>query len=810
MKRLLFLLLFISSQYVFCQINIRVVDQFGSSLDRVEISYNGQIFFTDQEGNAKIPISDSQNVLSIQKKGFQPFEKIISPDPKVQNLTVLLVEYIKTTQIPEVIFQRNKTIKTTDVTSIEISEKQAREIVSVAGGIEGLLKTLPSVNSNTELSSQYMVRGGNYDENLIYINDVEIYRPFLIRNSLQEGMSIINPDMVSNISFSAGGFEARYGDKMSSALNIYYRKPEKLEFSQDLSLIGSRTTIGYASKDKKFTGLISARYRDTEWMLDSEGEDTDFKPKYFDVQSYFTYSFSEKWSASFLGYLSKNTYEMIPHKKEVEFGSLQNPIHISIFYNGKEDDSYKNMMGTASLFFKPNKKWLFSWDNFAYQNREKEYYTISSAYLLSAFDPTTGKPTTSYDVVGQIDHARNDLLTRVFGSQLKAKFSPDLNTDYEIGFKVEKEKIEDVTNEWQLLDYTGDSVPKPDLGLGVLDPTDLTLNYQMQGDNKVNPLRLSAYAQYSKKFYWGENKVFVNAGVRGQHWDFNKETIISPRLQFAFKPNWDADFLFRLSGGVYYQAPFYKEMKNLSGEFNKDIEAQKSIQVVAGADYEFSLKDRPFKLTAEAYYKKLDNLIPFFVENVRTRYTGANNADGYAYGVEARLFGEFVPGVDSWISASYGRAFENIEGRGVVSRPTDPRFRFAMFFQDYMPTFPTMKVNITVVYSSGLPTGAPVLFDPITNLPDYTSAYRFQKRLPDYKRVDIGLTKVFIDQKNKAESKFWSNFKELALGVQIFNAFNIKNTVSNHWVTDVASGYSYPVPVRLIDRFFNVKLEVKL
>lgn len=716
-------------------------------------------------------------------------------------LPAMIFAQNKEKEIEEIVFQKRTTRKNTDLTSTNISVQQAQQVASISGGIEGILKSLPSVNSNTELSSQYMVRGGNYDENLIYINDIEIYRPFLIRNAQQEGMSIINPDMVSVVNFSAGGFEARYGDKMASALNIYYREPEKLELSGEASLIGGRLTTGLASKDKKLTALVSGRYRNTNLVLNTLNEDTDFQPQYFDIQSYINYHFNSKWHLSFIGYLSKNDYEMIPKQKSVEFGSIQRPITLDVFYGGKENDSYQNMMGTASLHFKANKKWRFSWDNFAYQNREREYYSIASAYRLHTFDPQTGEPTTSYDIGGQIDHARNDLYIKTFGTQLKARFSPDANTDLEVGAKLEKEHLKDDTNEWQLIDYSGYTKPRDLENLGSLDASDLTLKYRISGKNDISPTRYSAYAQFSKKMMWNDTKIFVNAGARLQHWDFNQETIVSPRMQVALKPNWNADMLFRLAGGVYYQSPFYKEIKDLEGNFNTNIKSQKSVQVVLAHDYEFKLSNRPFKLTTEAYYKKMNHLIPYYVDNVRVRYSGKNNAEGYAYGIDARLFGEFVPGVDSWISASYARVFENIDGKGYIPRPTDQRFKVTMFYQDYMPKFPSMKVNLTLVYANGLPNGASVFANP----------YDFQATLPSYKRVDIGLTKVFIDQKNyKAHGNFWKNFKELSLGVQIFNAFNINNTIANQWVNDTQTGYIYPAPIRLTGRFFNVKLEFKL
>ena len=796
--------------FAFSQINLKVLDEEGRPVPAANVSYNNQTFTTDDNGFVKIPIASSDQSLFIQKTSFKGFNKNIKITPKVQNVNILFVKAERETEIEEVVFQKKGKPKVTDLTSMEISAKEAQQVASLSGGVEGLLKTLPSVNSNAELSSQYMVRGGNYDENLIYINDIEIYRPFLIRNSLQEGLSIINPDMVQSINFSAGGFEAKYGDKMSSSLNIYYRQPTQFELSGEASLIGGRLSTGFASKDKKLSAMISGRYRNTNLVLNTLNEDTDFNPQYMDFQTYINYKLNDKWAFSFIGYWSKNDYEMIPKVKEVEFGTLQSPLKLSVFYSGKEDDKYKNMMGTASINFKPNKKWAFTLDNFAYQNREREYYSIASGYLLQSFDPITGAPVASYDVGGQIDHARNDLMVKTYGTQFKTKFSPDVNTDFEVGLKFEKENLRDFTNEWQLVDSLGYSTPRNYVDPGTLDPSQLRLRYSISGANHIEPTRISGYAQYSKKFYWGENRVFVNAGVRAAHWDFNDETIISPRGQIAIKPNWEMDMLFTVSGGIYYQAPFYKEIKDVDGIFNSNIKSQRSMQFILKNDYEFSMSERPFKLTTELYYKKMDHLIPYYLDNVRIRYSGENNSEGYAYGIDTRLFGEFVPGVDSWISASYARVYENINNQGYIPRPTDPRFRFSMFYQDYMPKFPSMRVNLTLVYANGLPSGTPISLDEFGK-PDFEAPYKYQRTLPSYKRVDIGLSKVFIDQKdNKVNAGFWSNFKELTLGVQIFNAFNISNTIANQWVNDVNSGYNYPVPVRLTGRFFNVKLEFKL
>lgn len=714
------------------------------------------------------------------------------------------------TDIEKVVFQNKQKIKITDITQIKVSRQDINQVTAISGGVEGVLKSYPGVNSNTELSSQYMVRGGSYDENLTYINNIEIYRPLLVRNSQQEGLSIINPDMVEVASFSSGGFEAKYGDKMSSVLNIYYRNPTKNELRMEAGLLGGRLSTALVSKNKKFTSLVSVRYRDIGLIFNTLNEETDFKPLYADVQSYLGYELNSKWKINFLGIFSQNRYEMIPKYKVVNFGTALTPMSVEIGYAGRENDSYRNKMGVFSLNYKANSKWNFLLDIFGYQNREREYYTISSGYRIHRFDPITSEPIPSYDIGGQMDHARNDLLISNYGLQFKMFFSPFLNTDIEAGVKYEKENITDRTNEWQLIDYQGYVSPREGIVPGQLDTSLLKLHYHISGNNYISPNRFSFYSQLSQKFLWRENKIFFNAGVRFQHWSFNHQQLWSPRFQWAIKPNWKADILFRMSAGIYYQAPFYKEIKNFSGEFSNQIKAQKSFQILLGKDYEFQWYQRPFKLTTELYYKSMSDLMPYFMDNVRIRYSGKNNAKGYAYGIDTRLYGAFVPGVDSYISASYGRVFENIDNKGYAPRATDQRFRFSVFYQDYMPKFPSMKVNLTLIYASGLPTGSPIKVNHLGEL-DFENPYSFRSFLPSYKRVDIGLSKVFIDEKKfQPSSKFWKNFRELTLGVQIFNAFNIRNVVGNQWISDVSSQNIFSVPIYLTGRFFNVKLEIKI
>ena len=705
----------------------------------------------------------------------------------------------KEKEIPEITFVGTRKASDLTATSVEVGNLQGMPTIS--GGVEGILNTF-AVSTASELSSLYRVRGGNYDENLVYINGVEVYKPMTVRSGEQEGMSIINPDMVSTINFSAGGFEARYGDKMSSVLDILYRRPKKPEASLEASLLGGALTLGFADKKQKFSGIVGGRYRNTNLILNTLDGDTNFNPEYFDVQTFLQYNFDPKWSLSFLGNYSSNDYEMIPKTREVEFGTLNQPIKLNVSYNGKEKDKYRTMNGTLALQFKPTEDLAFSLDGYGFHSKEEEYFDIASGYRLQEVDAETGEMVSSFGSGGQIDHGRNNLDMLVMGTQLKAKYNLNKNSAFEAGIQYQHEDIRNLKNEWQLLDSIGYSLPRPIPDPGNLDTSDLVLNYHLTANNELKSNRFNGYLQYTTKFMWNETRVLINAGVRATHWDFNGETNISPRAQIAVKPNWDLDMLFRFATGLYYQPPFYKEALRLDGTLNEDIKSQRSIHFVLGNDFEFKmLNKRPFKLTTEIYYKKLDDLIPYFVDNVRVIYTGENNSKGYAYGIESRLNGEFVPGAESWLSVSYGKTEESIDGRGYIPRPTDPRFKVGLFFQDYMKQYPQIRASVNLVYASGLPNGAPLFSDP----------YQYQTKLSDYKRADVGLSYIFVDQKlNKAKrGSTLSRFKELSLGLEIFNVFDIRNTISNQWIRDVNTPFSYAVPNKLTGRFFNVKLNAK-
>ncbi|MDR3272868.1 MAG: TonB-dependent receptor [Flavobacteriaceae bacterium] len=756
---------------------------------------------TDSQGKYELSVPANQAVeIEVTASNYEDYKITLSASDtnEVQNFTL---KKIKEKQIKEVVFQGNRRTPS-DLTSVQISADKLNITPTVSGGIEDILKTLPFVNTNSELSSQYMVRGGNYDENLVYINGMEIYRPMLIRSGQQEGMSIINPDMVSMINFSAGGFETRYGDKMSSVLDITYRRPKSFDASLEASLLGGSATVGISDKKQKFTALIGTRYRNTNLILNTLDGDANYKPVYFDTQAYLQYDFNSKWNLSFLGNYSSNDYEMIPKTKEVTFGSYLRPVKLTVAYNGREKDRYQTLNGALSLKFKPSAQWVFSVDGYGFHTQEQAYSDIAAGYLLQDVNPDTGETTTSFGSGGEIDHVRNNLDMLVTGGQFKGKYNFNVNTSLEAGFQYQTEDIRDLRNEWQLVDSIGYSLPHLLLPPTDLDNSDLVLNYHISAKNNLKSNRMNGYVQFLTKFMWDETKVLINAGVRATHWDFNNETNVSPRFQIALKPDWEMDMLFRFATGLYYQPPFYKEALRLDGSPNENIKSQRSIHFILGNDYEFKLfDDRLFKLTTEIYYKKLDDLIPYYVDNVRVIYTGENNADGYAYGIDARLNGEFVSGAESWVSISYGRTKESIDGQGYIPRPTDQRFKIGVYFQDYMKAFPRFRASVNMLYSSGLPNGAPLFSNP----------YKYQSTLPDYMRADVGLAYIIADlgENKPSRGSLWAKFKELTLGVDIFNVFDNRNTVNNQWIRDVNSFTSYAVPNYLTGRFFNVKLNAK-
>lgn len=674
----------------------------------------------------------------------------------------------------------------------KLDAKNVRMLPDASGGsIEALLVTFAGVNSNNEMSSQYSVRGGNFDENLVYVNGTEVYRPLLIRSGQQEGLSFINPDMVKSVKFSAGGFEAKYGDKMSSVLDIEYKKPEKLEASASASLLGASAFIGQESKNKKFTQIHGIRYKTNRYLLgtlDTEGE---YNPSFADYQTYLTYSFNKKTEIDFLGNLSNNTYNFAPETRETKFGTYSNAYNLKMYFDGEEKDLFKTAFGALSLKYKTEKNTKLKIQASLFKTIEKETYDIRSEYWLSE---TAGKNDNS-DVLGtggSMSHARNNLEATVLNIGHSGNHKTGQNS-IEWGINYKREEISDDIKEWELQDSSGYIIPYSD--------SKIIMKSSVKSKTDINNNKIEAYIQDTWKFRTNEGLYTLNGGIRYGYSDINDETLISPRLSVSLKPSWEKDFIFRLSAGVYYQSLFYKELRDtatINGitkiRINKNIKSPKSYQIVAGSDYNFFWLNKSFKLTTEAYYKKIKNLIPYYVDNVKVVYLGKNIGDGYTTGIDMKLYGELIPETDSWISLSFMNSKEKTDTY-TVSRPNEQRYKFAMFFQDYFPNKPEFRMTLRFIWADGLPFG-----------PNSKSRKYATYRMPAYRRVDIGFARVFSAKTDKFMTKnAFKYVKNIYLGFDCFNLLDIKNTNSYYWVTDI-KGAQWAVPNYLTSRLINFKL----
>ena len=702
-----------------------------------------------------------------------------------------------------------------------IEPEVIRNIPGLNQGVENIIKLMGGATGSNDLSTQYSVRGGNYDENLVYVNDVEIYRPFLIRSGQQEGLSFTNTAMVQNVDFSAGGFQSKYGDKMSSVLDITYRRPTGYGASLEASFLGGSLTLEGVSKDRKWSAIVGGRYRDNSLLVNSQQTESNFKPTFADVQSIVNYTPNEKWSYSFIGNIAQNKYNYEPYFRQTNFGTISEPIALQIVYDGQEKDEYRTFFGAFTTDYKLSENSKLKFIASAYHTQEQEYFDILAQYALGDVDTNIGSETFgdiqfARAVGSQLNHARNNLDALITNAEVKGSHIIGRN-HIEWGAKYTREDFRDRLVEWEVIDSAGFSIRPP-----VVDyiPNDQPYNpytgelvpYQnVRATNFVVINRLSGYAQWSRRAMLGNSEVFMNAGARVQQWQVDgasepgkSQVVVSPRGQLALKPNWKMDMLFRLSGGVYSQPPFYRELRDSLGQVRPNVKAQNSYHIVAGNDYSFRLQDRPFKLVTEAYYKKMDNINTYTLENVRIRYRANNEAVAYAYGVDVRMNGQFVPGTESWVTLGYMKTEENYQGKGYIARPTDQRLRFAVLFQDYVPNIPNMRVYLNMVYNTGLPGGSP----------SYADSYQYQNRLNDYRRADAGFSYVFVDQNDKKltlKPDSWKNvFKELTLGLEIFNLFNNQNAITNTWVRDVYTKGSYGIPNYLTSRVFSLKLTAKI
>lgn len=696
-----------------------------------------------------------------------------------------------------------------------ISPQVIRTIKGAQPGVENLLKTLPGVNISNELSTQYSVRGGNFDENLVYVNGIEVYRPFLVRSGQQEGLSFVNTNMVQDLQFSAGGFQAKYGDKLSSVLDITYRKPTEFGLRTDFSFLGGSITAEGASKDNKFSALVGLRYRDNTLLVDAKETQTNYEPQFLDAQTYLNYKVSPKFNLSFLGNIASNTYNYAPKTRQTNFGTLQNPIALLVFYEGQEQDAYSTYFGALNGSYQVNENLNLQLIGSSFHTTEQEYFDILAQYRLGEVnsnigDENLGEVEFSEGIGGQINHARNDLDALITTIEHRGDYKKNKN-HFQWSIKYTNEDIRDRVVEWEVIDSAGFSINPPNLDQFDNQPytpnTGPLAPYQnIRATNSTTVQRLQAFAQWSKRSSLGSSEVFYNFGVRAHQWNVNgqninskQQMVFSPRGQFSIKPNGKKDILYRLSGGLYYQPPFYRELRDVNGTVNSNAKAQRSIHLVAGHEYSFKLWKRPFKLISEAYYKSLSDVNPYTVENVRIRYAANNNAKAYAYGLDVRLNGEFVAGTESWFSFGYLKTEEAIDGKEFIARPMDQRLKFGILFQDYIPQLPNMKMYLNLVYNTGVPGGSP----------SYADVYNYQNRLPDYKRADIGMSYVLVDAKNRAKNGWKKRFKELSFGVEIFNIFDVQNSITNTWVRDVYSKRQYSIPNYLTPRVFNFRLNLR-
>lgn len=697
---------------------------------------------------------------------------------------------------------------------VTLNPETIRKIPGANAGVENLLLTLPGVSNNNELSTQYSVRGGNYDENLVYVNDIEVYRPFLVRSGQQEGLSFVNTNLVQNVDFSAGGFQAKYGDKLSSVLDITYKIPYQFEINTDLSLLGGSLSVENVSRDSKFTSIVGLRYRDNSLLVDAKETETNFNPTFADAQAYLTYNFSNKFQLSFLGNASINKYNYEPQARQTNFGTLNDPIALIVDYEGQEKDQYQTYFGAFKGTYFANDDLTLKLIASTYHTREQEHFDILAQYSLGEVnsnigDEDLGEVEFSQAVGSQLNHGRNDLDALITNIEHKGDFKVEDNR-FEWSLKYTNEDIRDRLVEWEVLDSAGFSIRPPTLPIrdepyevftGPIEPFQ---NVRATNNTKIN--RFQAYGQWSKRSTLGTSDVWYNVGARVHNWTVfgegitaSNQTVFSPRIQFAIKPDWEKDMLFRFATGLYYQPPFYRELRDATGTIQPNVKAQKSFHIVFGNDYSFKIWERPFKLTTELYYKGLTDVNPYTLENVRIRYSASNNAVAYAYGLDMRLNGEFVPGTESWFSFGYLKNEENIDNRGYIARPTDQRLKFAALFQDYVPNMPNFKVYLNVVYNTGLPGGSPSYADP----------YQYQNRLPDYKRADLGVQFVVVDNNKQFDTGWRKPFKELSFGFEIFNIFDAQNSITNTWVRDAASQLQFAIPNFLTPRVFNIRTTMK-
>ena len=789
-------------------LNGKVMDDQNRPLELATVSVKGQTggTKTDANGEFSIAISSDKNVqIVFSSVGYESktITKRLAKD-EISNLTIILKSNFS--KIRDVTIKGNK--KRNEPGNVAINYKMHNLLPSTVGGIEGLLKVF--LSNNNELTSQYNVRGGNFDENLVYINDFEVYRPYLVRSGQQEGLSIINPDLVGGVNFSTGGFQAKYGDKMSSVLDITYKRPKEFGGSVTLSMLGLAAHLEGVGIKNRLSYMIGVRQKSNQYLLQAQQTKGVYNPSFTDVQTFINYQFNTDWQIDLFGNYARNRFYFQPESSTQSFGLINKAFQLTTAYEGAETDKFDSRYGGLSITHTPNDKTSLKLIASAFQTNEEEAYDIQGEYLLGEIETDLGKENfgdVKYSLgTGKIhNYARNYLNVNVVN--IGHKGSRDANKHFlQWGLNTEIINITDKLNEWERRDSAGFSQPVNDTALLIAK------RYKSSESFVYN--RYNGFIQDNIAF--DSIGLVVTGGIRFNYNALNKELLLSPRLQLSLKPRWKKDIIFRTAAGIYSQPPFYREMRDLNGIVNFNLKAQKSFHAVAGLDYNFkAFGNRPFKFTSELYYKYMWDLVPYEYDNVRIRYFGKNQAKGYAYGVEGRLYGDIVKDAESWVSLGIMKTAEDINGDvaiiksrltgedsttvspGYIPRPTDSRMSFGLFFSDYLPGNKNFKLFLNGLYSTGLPFGPPD-----------QNRYGDTLRIPSYKRVDVGFSALILDgaRKDRPRYSMFKNIKSMWFSLEVFNLLGIQNTLSYLWIQDQTSGRTYAVPNRLTRRLINIKL----
>lgn len=763
----------------------RVTDENNDPIEFASVSClkQGKMTMTSLKGEYSMQLHSADSVvIKFSMIGYKAKTRVLRRPRGKQTLQIVL--HSDDNQLSEVTVTGKK-IETGQME--DISKDHLKSLPSASGNaVEELIQSQAGVSTHSELSSQYNVRGGSFDENSVYIDNVEIYRPFLVRSGQQEGISVINPDMVEKISFSTGGYEARYGDKMSSALNIKYRKPKKFEATASASMLGASAFIGVSNK--KVSWSNGFRYKTTKHLLGSMDTKGEYSPTFIDYQTYLTYTPNKRWEIKLLGNISDNHYNFTPEDRETKFGTMENVKAFQVYFDGQEKDVFRTFFGAVGITRNFGEKTSLSLIASAFNTREQEKYDIQGQYWLTQTETSENLGVGTY-----FQHARNYLKAHVESAKLlfKTKYKKH---DIEGAFTFKKEKITENSVEYEMRDSSNYSIPHTG--------KDLYMIYSMRAKNVLDANRIEAYVQDAFRFTSNNEKTLytLNYGVRLSHWSYTKETIVSPRVSLGIIPAFNENITMRFATGLYYQAPFFKELRDTTTQngityasLNSKAKSQRSIHFIAGFDYRFRMNNRSFKFTAEAYYKALGNLVPYSVNNVKVVYYGSNESSGHAAGIDLKLYGEFVPGTDSWLSLSLMNTSMKLNGKS-IPLPTDQRYAINLFFTDYFPGTDRWKMSLKLALADGLPFSAP-----------HQELESNVFRAPAYKRADIGLSYRLLNNEGKQRKHI--QLRNVWLGAECLNLFGINNVNSYYWITDVTGG-QYAVPNYLTGRQINFRVTV--